>query len=90
MGRITCSASPTLLKDGASIGDHGVVVETLASSGPSGTWYSTEAEARSEFNERVRRLQEDQNGPSIARIRLVEQGDPIDEEFIVRRISTYL
>lgn len=83
------SASPTLIKEGAPTGEHGVRIDTLAISGPSATWYPTEAEAQAEFKEQVRRLKDDRNGPGIVRVRLVEQREIVDEEFIVRPIPTY-
>jgi hypothetical protein len=57
------------------------------SPGPSGEWLPTEDEAKTRFREEVERLEAD--GPRILRVERIEDGEAVEEKFVVRRDSTY-
>jgi hypothetical protein len=82
-------ASPTVCKDGASEGKHGVYVRTPLGPGPSATWFSSEQQAQAEFQKEVDNQRDKGKEPGLIKVQLIEKWLIVDEELIVRRPSTY-
>jgi hypothetical protein len=85
----TMGAAPTIRKGGAKLGEHGVCVRTPLGPGPSKTWCQTEQQACEEFRTTVDSLRDESKGPGLFKVERVEKGFIADEEWIVRRPSTY-
>jgi hypothetical protein len=82
-------AAPTIGRGDAAPGEHGVYVRTPLGPGPSKTWCQTEQQAREEFRITVDSLSHESKGPGLFKVERVEKGFIVDEEWIVRRPSTY-
>jgi hypothetical protein len=80
-------AAATVVQLPAEEGEHGVVTHTphgLASA----IWCPTEEAAKHEF-QRLRDLEEAGEGPRLLRLRRVEGGRTVEEDYVVRNPSTY-
>ena len=86
---VTMRLAPTSTTSGATSGEHGVYVRTPLGPGPSKTWCQTEQQAREEFRTTVNSLSDERKGPGLFKVERVEKGVIVNEEWIVRRPSTY-
>ncbi len=82
-------AVPTIGRSGATPREHGVYVRTPLGPGPTKTWCQTEQQAREEVRTTVVSLRDESKGPGLFKVERVEKGFIVDEEWIVRRPSTY-
>ena len=85
----TARAALTIQRGNAKPGEHGVYVRTPLGPGPSKTWCQTEQQACEEFRTTVDSLRDESKGPGLFKVERVEKGFIVDEEWIVRRPSTY-
>ena len=70
---------------GARKGRHGIAISkwTGSPSSPSYHWFEDEAQARTVYEEQVKRLDTPEQTPILARVTLIVNGFPADERFIV-------
>lgn len=85
----TMMAAPTVGRGDATPGEHGVYVRTPLGPGPSKTWCQTEQQALEEFRTTVDSLSDESKGPGLFKVERIEKGLIVDQEWIVRRPSTY-
>jgi hypothetical protein len=93
LGRPVRRAGSTLraaVTVGAPEGQHGVFVQGPLDPGSSRTWFKTQLEAKEEYARVVSSFGGDEKEPGLLRVQRVERGQIVEEEFLVRRPSTYL
>ena len=86
---IKLTASGTVVKKGATEGEHGVRVRVPRTDHPAGTdWYASEQQAKAAYGQTVERERK-ASGPGIVKVERVEQRKVVEREFVVRRPSSY-
>jgi len=85
----TMLAAPTVRRGDATPSQHGVYVRTPIGPTTSKIWCQTQEQAREEFRATVDSLRDESKGPGLYKVERVEKGFIVDEEWIVRRPSTY-
>jgi hypothetical protein len=86
--RITDNAAVQVDRGGAETGEHGIKVHVPRSKNARVEWFASEREAVSAFQHHVK-LQEERDTPFLVRVQRIEQREVVEEQFIVRRPSTY-
>lgn len=75
--------------DNATIGEHGVRVRVPNSGGSNQHWFPTAARAREHYEGVISETIKTDAPGLLMRVDLIELGEVIEDEFIVRRESTY-
>ena len=80
----------TNTQPGATPGEHGVEIasEPRHDSTPGRTWFASEDEAIANFDQRVAEYRASER-PIVIRIRRIEHGERVDEEYVVVKPPTY-
>jgi hypothetical protein len=79
----------TAVSDNATIGEHGVRVRVPNSGGSNKHWFPTAASAREHYEGVISETINADAPGLLMRVDLIEFGEVIEHEFIVRRKSTY-
>jgi hypothetical protein len=84
----TVRAAPTVIKSGATEGQHGTRMYLPRHPRPAKEWFATPEQARAAYHETIeheRKL----DAPGLVRVELVLNGQAVESELVVRRVSNY-
>jgi hypothetical protein len=87
-GGLTGGGDLSVIGPDAREGDHGVRVRQPRGTSGGASWYPTEADAQAEFRKTVER-ERAIDAPGLVRIQRIENEAVVEEEFVVRKPTTY-